>query len=112
MTEPCDLTAVDRPGLQQLATAFVGHERTTDDALRSAVAVMCASHPQQPEQPPAPSQILAGVIVPAGGDAWVQPVGAHDAYQVGDRVTYEGQVWESTVKDNVWAPGFYGWKVA
>ena len=80
MTEPCDLTAVDRPGLQQLATAFVVHERTTDDALRSAVTVMCASHPQQPEQPPAPSTLMGvqwAPVMPAGGGLaeWEQRTG-------------------------------------
>ena len=40
---------------------------------------------------------------------WVQPAGAHDAYQIDARVTYAGQVWTSTAADNVWAPGVYGW---
>lgn len=30
-------------------------------------------------------------------DEWVQPTGSHDAYQTVDRVTYDGQVWESGV---------------
>jgi len=36
---------------------------------------------------------------------WVQPTGAHDAYALGDRVTYGGVVWESAIDANVWAPG-------
>lgn len=43
--------------------------------------------------------------------AWVQPTGAHDAYAMGARVTYNGQAWESTVNANVWAPGVFGWVV-
>lgn len=42
---------------------------------------------------------------------WVQPQGAHDAYQIGDQVTYNGSTWESTAANNVWAPGVYGWVV-
>lgn len=42
-------------------------------------------------------------------DPWVQPTGAHDAYQIGDRVTYNGQTWESTAANNVWMPSVYGW---
>ena len=42
--------------------------------------------------------------------AWSQPVGAHDAYRKGDRVSYQGRHWESTVDGNVWAPGTYGWQ--
>jgi hypothetical protein len=44
-------------------------------------------------------------------DPWVQPAGAHDAYNIGDRVTHNGQTWESTINANVWAPGVYGWTV-
>jgi hypothetical protein len=42
---------------------------------------------------------------------WVQPTGAQDAYQLGDRVTHNGQVWESTYPNNVWEPGVFGWVV-
>ena len=43
---------------------------------------------------------------------WVQPTGAHDAYNTGDRVTYNGRVYESTINGNVWSPDAYpqGWE--
>lgn len=41
--------------------------------------------------------------------AWVQPAGAHDAYQVGAKVTHAGNRWISTAANNVWAPGVFGW---
>ena len=40
----------------------------------------------------------------AGPQAWVQPNGAHDAYNVGDRVAHNGSTWESDVDGNVWEP--------
>lgn len=40
---------------------------------------------------------------------WVQPTGAHDAYQIGDKVTHNGFTWESTVANNVWEPSVFGW---
>ena len=43
--------------------------------------------------------------------AWSQPIGAHDAYMTGDKVSYEDKHWVSTVDGNVWAPGAYGWEV-
>jgi len=45
-------------------------------------------------------------------DPFVQPTGAADAYSVGDRVTFEGSVWESVIDANVWSPTAYpaGWK--
>lgn len=44
-------------------------------------------------------------------EAWVQPTGAHDAYQIGDTVTHNGKTWQSTAANNVWAPGVFGWVV-
>lgn len=43
---------------------------------------------------------------------WVQPTGAHDAYNIGDRVTYNGKNYESLIDANVWSPDAYpaGWK--
>jgi hypothetical protein len=40
---------------------------------------------------------------------WVQPTGAHDAYELGAKVTHNGQVWESQYAANVWEPGIFGW---
>ena len=36
--------------------------------------------------------------------------GAHDAYNIGDKVTHNGKTWVSDVDNNVWEPGVYGWK--
>ena len=30
-------------------------------------------------------------------------------YMIGDRVTHNGVTWESTIDNNVWEPGVYGW---
>ena len=42
---------------------------------------------------------------------FVQPTGAHDAYQTGDRVTFGGKMYESVIDSNVWSPADYpaGW---
>lgn len=40
---------------------------------------------------------------------WVQPTGAHDAYNEGDKVTHNGKTWVSTMDANVYEPGVYGW---
>lgn len=44
---------------------------------------------------------------------FVQPTGAHDAYNVGDRVKYNGHVYESTMAGNTYSPDAYpqGWKM-
>lgn len=41
---------------------------------------------------------------------WSQPIGASDAYQAGDKVSYNGNHYVSTVNNNVWAPNVYGWE--
>ena len=40
---------------------------------------------------------------------WSQPIGAHDAYAKGDKVTHQGKHWVSDCDGNVWEPGVYGW---
>lgn len=35
---------------------------------------------------------------------WVQPTGGHDAYNTGDKVIYEGKVYESLIDGNAWSP--------
>ena len=33
----------------------------------------------------------------------------HGAYSKNDKVIYEGSTWESTINNNIWTPGIYGW---
>lgn len=41
---------------------------------------------------------------------WIQPIGAHDAYNTGDKASHNDKNWVSTVDGNVWEPGVYGWE--
>lgn len=41
--------------------------------------------------------------------AWRAPIGAHDAYPLGAKVSHNGEKWTSDVDNNVWEPGVYGW---
>ena len=40
---------------------------------------------------------------------WKQPTGAHDAYNTGDKVTYDDKHWQSEVDAIIWQPDVYGW---
>lgn len=77
------------------------------DALSARVAALEAGDDTEPgddpETPEEPSESYP---------EWVQPLGGHDAYKTGDRVMYQGKVYESTIDGNVWAPDVYpaGWK--
>ena len=49
----------------------------------------------------------------SGYPIWAQPSGAHDAYNAGDIVNYNGTLYQSTINGNVWSPDVYpaGWTV-
>ena len=57
-----------------------------------------------------------GGDTPAPADEWpafVQPTGAHDAYNTGDKMTYtDGKHYVSRIDNNVWTPEAYpqGWE--
>ena len=42
---------------------------------------------------------------------WVQPTGAHDAYNTGDKVSYNGKHYVCTIDANTYAPDVYGWEI-
>lgn len=47
----------------------------------------------------------------SGYPLWAQPSGAHDAYNTGDVVNFNGTIYKSVVDGNVWSPEVYpdGW---
>jgi len=48
-----------------------------------------------------------------GYPVWSQPTGAHDAYNTGDVVDYNGTLYKSLIDGNVYSPDAYpgGWEV-
>ena len=40
---------------------------------------------------------------------WIQPTGAHDAYEIGYKVSHNGKHWINTIDNNTYEPGVYGW---
>lgn len=49
----------------------------------------------------------------SGYPVWSQPSGAHDAYNTGDIVNYNGTLYQSLIDGNTWSPEAYpaGWEV-
>ncbi len=72
------------------------------------------SHIAQPTWTPiaAPS-LWAKVLIPDPEviPEWEQP-GSTNAYQIGDKVRYNGKVYESVIANNIWSPESYpqGWR--
>ena len=63
------------------------------------------SQPEEPEEPtPEPEEPKY--------PGFIQPTGAHDAYHIGDRVIYNGKLYECILDGNVYSPDDYpqGWK--
>lgn len=48
------------------------------------------------------------IVDPTVIPEWEQPESTNP-YMKGDKVTYNGKTYESTVDNNVWAPDQYGW---
>lgn len=44
-------------------------------------------------------------LAPAGYPKWSQPTGAHDAYNTGDIVDYNGTLYKSNINGNTTVPG-------
>lgn len=57
-----------------------------------------------------PSLYKAVGIAPSGYPEWVQPVGAADAYRIGDIVSYNGALYICVSDYNVYPPDVYGWE--
>ena len=70
------------------------------------------SHEAQEAWTPADAPSLwARVLIPDPGQIpeWEQP-DSTNPYMKGDKVRHNDTVWVSTVDNNVWEPGVYGWE--
>lgn len=95
-----------RPGVEVAVGDLYRHDGTVVECVQA--------HTTQADWTPPSTPALWKVHRTTSGatpDEWVQPTGSHDAYGIGDRVTFEGAVWESTIDGNVWSPTGYpaGW---
>lgn len=62
--------------------------------------------------PDAAPSLFAKVIIvdPNVIPEWEKPPN-ENPFMTGDKVTYEGETWISTIDNNIWEPGVYGWEV-
>ena len=71
-------------------------------------------HTAQDDWTPGTAASLFAEVLPGQDDTpigeWIQP-DSTNPYSKGDRVTWQGQTWESLIDGNVWTPGEYGWVV-
>lgn len=83
---------VGDPQLYQVLQAHTSAEQWTPDTATSLYKKIGVTEDGYPE--------------------WVQPLGASDAYNKGDVVSYNGTLYQSTIDGNVWSPDNYpaGWQ--
>ena len=87
--------------------AYTAGERAIFDGIQYEVV---QPHTSQGHQTPPMIPAIWKLATVAGTiPIWVQPLGAHDAYQLNDEVLHDGKHWKSIINNNVWAPGVYGW---
>lgn len=55
--------------------------------------------------------LWAKVLIPDSSviPEWEQP-DSTNPYMTGDKVTHNGKAWVSTIDNNTWEPGVYGWE--
>jgi len=108
-----DATALKAPEVfptwWQGATYSVGDRVRYDDVLYRCLQAHGAQAQWTPDQAPS---LWARVLIPDPDvvPEWVQP-DSTNPYMSGDRVSHNGQTWESAIDNNVWEPGVYGWNV-
>lgn len=68
---------------------------------------------QEGWEPGAAPSLFAEVLIPDPDviPEWKQP-DSTNPYMTGDKVTHNGSTWVSTIDNNVWEPGVYGWDPA
>ena len=76
--------------------------------------VLAPGHTSQADWPPeVAASLFKRYSAPGEVSEFRQPLGAHDAYPLGARVTHDKKTWISLVANNVWQPGAVGvtqWK--
>lgn len=102
-----------KPGVAYAVGAFVpyGENSVGDPQLYKVVQ----EHTSQADWTPdvTPSLYVAIGLDDRGYPVWSQPTGAHDAYNKGDIVDYNGALYRSLIDGNTYSPDAYpaGWEL-
>lgn len=77
--------------------------------------VVQAHTSQENWTPDAVPALYTEIAKPGEIPVWRQPTGTQDAYMMGDKVHFPdeaGFIYVSTLDNNVWQPGVFGWELA
>lgn len=107
MTDENALTAVELFPAWELKAYVVGDRVRYNSTLYKCVQAHTAQADWTPDATPA---LWVAVSLDEYPE-WVQPTGAHDAYNTGDKVSYNGKRYVCTIDANTYAPDVYGWEL-
>lgn len=100
-------------GVELFPMWAIGRSYATGDRVQhGGTLYKCVqAHTSQADWTPDATPALWVVVSIDEFPEWVQPTGAHDAYKIGDKVSYNGKHYICTADANVYAPDVYGWEV-
>ena len=108
MTDETALTAVELFPVWETGKAYAVSDRAQyNGSLYKCIQAHTSQSDWMPDATPALWKTVSVDEYPE----WVQPTGAHDAYNIGDKVTYNGQRYVCTSDGNIYAPDVYGWQL-
>ena len=98
-------------GIELFPMWAIGRAYAVDDRVQyGGILYKCVqAHTTQADWTPDITPALWVVVSIEEYPEWVQPTGAHDAYNIGDKVTYKGNHYVCDINGNVYAPDVYGW---
>lgn len=108
-----DLSDDDRLELLEMARERAGETITVN--TRDEILQIWARISTLENRVTALEQESSGGGGESGEDEWpeyVQPTGAHDAYQIGDKITYNNKHYTCLIANCIWNPDVYpqGWR--
>ena len=85
----------------------VGDRVLYNDVLYKVITAHTSQKTWTPTDAPS---LFAKVLIPDEDviPEWEQP-DSTNPYMTGDKVSHNGKTWVSTINNNVWEPGVYGW---
>lgn len=112
--EMTDEQALDVAALFPTWTSKMGAEVTAGERLWDDGELWKALQPHtvQANWRPKDSPSLFVRVTIEQWPAWVQPVGATDAYRLNAQVSHNDKHWISEIDYNTYEPGVYGWREA
>ena len=101
------LTGVELFPMWEIGMAYAAGDRVQ----HGGTLYKCVqAHTSQADWTPDATPALWVVVSIDEYPEWVQPTGAHDAYNTGDKVSYNGKRYVCTIDANTYAPDVYGWE--